>query len=33
LYDVKGKTKTGVFENRVLWKIYGRKRDEIKKDW
>jgi hypothetical protein len=22
-----------VFENRVLWRIFGRRRDEVKGDW
>jgi hypothetical protein len=27
--DIKGGTKTGVFENRVLRRIFGPKRDEV----
>jgi hypothetical protein len=32
--DIKGGTyRLGVFENRVLWRIFGPKRDEVTGDW
>jgi hypothetical protein len=31
--DIKGGTWTGVFENRVLRRIFGPKRDEVTGEW
>jgi hypothetical protein len=33
VYEIKGGTKLRVFENRVLSKIFGPKRDEVKGSW